>query len=350
MTTSKQHPLDVTFLRPAPWYQTAEGKSILRILLFVTLAVIIAILDSGCGEIQEAIDDYTSKTITISHTIYDQTAERSSRSQVIIEQLVAQNGVPKTPGLTDVSEMMDPIAVSQIADGMVWFYFKAQIDNLGDTAAEVNLVLIPNSLEESPIVIGTVSLAARQNLSIKLPADLGAGATSVHLRIKEAVGLLDENLSLVPVILVEGGDSRGVLVESLSLAATPVYWRSKELGDASLSSYEEYFDGVHDTELTGTVTNLSEYQAEILIYLAIGDDDDLSDNLVAEYVLEPGEVISGEDMLVENAEDQMENAIEQAIKGKIVTVEFVIVSVQPVYVETDELKIKAKIDVSADLF
>jgi len=350
MTTSKRHPLDVSFLRPAPWYHTSEGKSILRILLFVTLAVLIAILDSGCGDIQEAIEDYTSRTISISHTIYDQTAERSGRSQEMVEQAVVRAGTPQSPGLIDLSEMLDPIAVSQMEMGEVWFYFKADVYNQGGVAADLKLILIPNSLDDSPITVGTIALAPYERLSIERPADFGAAAATVNQRIKEAVALLDEELNLLPVLVLQGGNAQGVLVEDLVLAASPVYWRSKELGNTSLSSYEEYFDGVHDTKLTGTVTNLSDYPAEIRIYLAVEDDEDLADNLVAEYILEAGETIAGEDMLVDDAKNQMEEAIEDAIKGKMVNVDFVIVSAQPVNVKTDELKIKAQIDVRADLF
>lgn len=303
---------------------------------------------AGCGEIEDMIEGATARTITAHQTVHNTTSERSPRSVAIADDIVMTNGQTRSLGAISLDEMTDPLEVSRMGIGSVFFYLRLAVRNRGNSAARLELSIAPNGTNQTAIVVAIYNLSAGQTLIVDEPLTTKFGAT-LHRNLKMIYDQLDDNLVIAPSLRVTGGDSSGVEIAQIKVAATPTYWRSEDYQSGKYEGYKDNIDGIHDAKLTGQMTNLSDGAAEVRIYVSVGDAIDLENDLIAQYVLQPGETVQGEDMLLEGGGERIKQTFKDAIDGDMARYDLSIVSAEPIAVDSDSLQLEIKIDVKVDI-
>ncbi|HPM76466.1 MAG TPA: hypothetical protein PK961_05190 [bacterium] len=307
-----------------------------------------ALMLVGCGEIEEMIEGATERTITAYQTVHNTTSERSPRSVAIAEDIIMTSGQTRPLGTVSLEEMTDPLEVSRLGIGTVFFYLRLAVHNRGNSAARLELSIAPNGANQTATVVAIFNLAAGQTLIVDEPSATQFGA-ALHRNLTTVYDQLDDNLVIAPSLRVTGGDSSGIEIAQIKVAATPTYWRSENYQSGKYEGYKDNIDGIHDASLTGQMTNLGAGAAEVRIYVSVGDVIDSENDLIAHAVLQPGETIQGEDMLLEGGGERIKQTFKDAIDGDLARYDLSIVSAESIAIDSDSLQLEIKIDVKVDI-
>ncbi|HPQ70702.1 MAG TPA: hypothetical protein PKW95_16375 [bacterium] len=315
--------------------------------VFLSLIIMGALLISGCGEIEEMIEEATERTVTIERTVLDNTKERDVKSVVVAESLELRYGT-QPAGAVNVEKLADRIEVSRLGLNDVRFYLEGQLRNKNSNPALVRISIIPNNSGE-PIQIGSVTLAGKEELYLHSLEDMDQSYETIHERLKSALHQLDTRYLINPVVQVEGDTDNGVAIYWLKLGAMPVYWMNEVMPSRSLSSYKDNLREIQDATLAGSITNHGEGYALVRLFLGTNEEVDPENDLIAEAMLAPGETRTGLEILVDGGAKKIKSAIKALINGNGLNRNFVIVSDTPLEVEGDNLAIKAKLVVGLDI-
>jgi hypothetical protein len=313
-------------------------------VLFAALLLLV----SGCGAIDDMIQDATRRTISISSTIHDSTTDRDVKSAVVMKNISVTGGNVQLVAPVSVEGLSERIDVARLGLADVQFFLRGQIRNETGQTAIVTIGAAPEGKPDDAITLATVTLGPWRGLVLDTPADLGSAADAVDAALAAVLFKLDDTYSVFTAVKVDGTGA-SVTVDSLKLAALPVYWKTDALEESSLESYKKHIEDIKDVTLAGTVTNRGAGFAQVNIFLT-EEEDPLTTTLVATATLAPGETIAGYDMMIDEAGGLIEDAFWGVVDGKRFDVDFVILSPDPFTVESDRLRIEASIVVSASVF
>lgn len=319
-------------------------------ILVLSVLFLAAAWLSGCSAIEDMINDQTARTLDLSQQIQNKTAERSPHHATIVENLTIMSGQTITAPAVSAADLDEAIGVASGDLADTFFFLAARVRNLGSTAAKVDVALIPNDASGTAVYIAPIYVGANQTLDIDLQDPFITGADVINDRIVQVVSQLDENYLLVPVVALQGGSGAGVVVDQLKITALPTYLRHEDLSETSIGDYSNHIDRIYDTKLLGSITNLGAASAQIRMLLTEGEGDDAVSTLVAEAVLDPGQTITAEEMLVEGGNELIEKGLEAVVDGDTVFYDYAMVSLDDLVVKSNDLRVETKVDVSANIF
>jgi len=322
----------------------------MRNLLSLIIVSVFILCLAGCDDIKQMIEDSTLRTIMVYQDIHNSTNERNYRSVNVAENFLLTNGQIKSMGEVSVEELGDPIEVARLGIGATKFFVGVSLHNRSNYPATVNLSLIPNGQTGSPVDICSIPLEPGETLEYDRPTVWDGSMEPLHQALKSVFDVLDDNLIVFPAVQVTGGGPEGVQIDRIELCALPTYWDHEKLSADAVSGYGNFVDRVYDPKILGTITNEGTDWVDVRFYLSEGDTIDLVNDLLGEAYLAPGQTINGEDLLLDGADDKIVDGFNKVIDGKLMNYDYTIVCVQPIKVNSDHLRIEAKVDVKANIF
>jgi hypothetical protein len=306
---------------------------------------------SGCGDIEEMIEEATQQNITVTRTIHNSNSERDIKTATVMEAVSVAPGQAMAAGAASVDKLSERIEVSRLGLGEVRFFVRGHIRNLADTPALVTLSAIPNNNAAlGEVNIGTITLLPGEDLRLENPSDMDQNSDSIHENMAAIFHNLDNDYTVNPVVEVQCAGNGGVIVDWVKFIALPTYWRTGELSPGGLMSYKKNVERIYDAGLEGSVKNTGDYLAEVLVYISDGKEIDPENDLIGHAFLEPGEKAEGFEILQSGGATKIKNAFKNMVNGQAMVYDFVVVSEQPLKVKSRNLRIKAKLTVQADIF
>lgn len=311
----------------------------IMILLIVTLFLV-----SGC-DLEDTIEDLTSRDMTVTQTIYDGTTERSQRTAVLAENFVVTAGDSKQASVVDLDETTDNIVCYSNNVDPAEVYISAKISALSSKDVSLDIYLVDLETEDKSM-IGSLYVPGGQSEIISKNTGFNNSTDSVKQKLYDFFSQHPSISSTRLLVKASGNSGASAQVEWMDLETSPAYRDVQQIGSSLLESYSDNIKSIGKVSMSGSIENLGEEEFRFL--LVVGDNEggvNFSESGIADGYIQPGESIGINDLLVENGLARLKGAIKQALDGHILEGNIFLLSTHKIEADINKLKIKTRITV-----
>ncbi len=321
------------------------GETMLKRRIILLLVIGIFAL-SGCS-IEEALEDLTTRDITLSQTVYDGSPQGTIGRAILAEDVsVAADSKTHTikSDLMDIAENitcfienMEPVEI----------VLNGKITNPSNSDVRVNLALVrsQNSLANQ-FDLGGIWIGAKSSKEIQQNLGLDLSVDVVKERLMEFFAEDTGDFMTSLLVKVEGKNGAGVMINWLDIDASPVYHSFRPLDGAIVSGISGNVKSINSVSITGNIENLG--IDDVHFVMVIGETEtgpDFENGLVCDGWIAPGQSAGAQSLLVEGGLARIKDALHNALDGVSLENNIYLMSEQDVVAEIDNLKIKSKVTV-----
>ena len=316
--------------------------------LFILLLLVTSVMLAGCN-IEEQIENLTNRDITLTHTVYNGDPARSEREALLGESIEIYSGE------TYVSE---PIALEEIADHLLLYtnditplqmLLRGQFANQSNSPMYLTLMLAPaNDVQNysRQIVLAEMYVAPKSEAQVMNNVGFQVTAEQVDANLFDFFSANPDMNDVVFIAQAAPGQGGAVVIQEMKLVGTPVYRRNEPLGSSWISSYSGNVKAIGGVSVSGWVTNYGEFPFKFILTAGRDEADiALSEMIVAEGWVQPGETIAVTEMLVDGGLAQLKESMEKALENKEVTGNIFLVSDNQIDANIKRLQIAIELTV-----
>jgi len=318
------------------------------LFLFTLLAIHI----SGCGDIGNMIENATERDVNFTKTVHDGVVKKDVAVAPMVQDEVLSNQNEPIVDAFDLTNIVDPIDLSKEHLPGALFYFYGRMINNADQNVEVEIALYNNKTDQLEPVMN-VYLAPHQTLNFTHPHDLSDKPRNVHKIIvsklrtlgKDKDGLYTGGFQLT----LYADCPASVQVPYLGLANLPLHRKTESFDSSAYHQYSDYFLGVKESFLNGSVQNDSDFPMTVELYISKDGRIEGDANLVATATLGAKQFIYGKGMMLSDGEAKLADGIKEMIEGTNVFFEYIIIADDAFTATGFNLEIEAAIKVGYDI-
>lgn len=319
---------------------------------FALIMLAVALALTGCGEVADLLDGTVEKSVTLNRVFHDGISERNVQHALIVEAVRVSGGQAIPTGLVSLETLADRIDIDQSGEADVQFFVEGHLRNKSALAAQLTIFAISESDPAlAPREVGSITLAAGETRELTGADELDQTPEEIDARLRELFATLGANFQLTPIIQVTGGDQEGVAVDWIFFSSMPAYRHTEEMFDpAEVGQYRKNIKSIDKVRLTGTIANDGANLAEVRLYLSSQAVPNPETDLVAQATIMPNEQIYGEDLLLADGAKIITERLKNVLDGGDAFYTLVIVSRDPLKVQSDRLQLAIQVTAEREIF
>jgi hypothetical protein len=319
------------------------------------LSVIGLFLLSGCSSIDEAIEDLTTRKVTVSHVVFDGTPQKETLSEGVVESEVINAGDTVARTIENLGDFVDSLDcfTSDLAPALV--SLSGKITNSTDYGTTVIISIGPSGSIDDPgkwAELGSVYVGAGESLLFEESSGLNEKAEKVdnnlftffsdHPEIQQ--NPLDNGADLF--ISVDGPDQSRVQVKFINFTANPVFRIERPMSSDMIGGYSKRVKSIGSVALTGQVKNYGSTEVRFMLVISEYDSEvNFATGLVADGFIDPGETRQVSAMVVDGGLPRIKNAMYDMLDGDLISGNIYLLSDTTVHADVHSLKIESKLTV-----
>ncbi|MBZ0271529.1 hypothetical protein K8I61_05805 [bacterium] len=310
-------------------------------ILFLTMAAVLIAI-TGCGELQEAIDDLRTQNVDFYHGIYNGQPVRGPMTLDLVDDALAGGPAPVVANEVFVGTMAENLLAQATGLSEVEMAVSGTVVNYAGAPGRVHVYFAPNKNPSATqaVLIGTVPLDAGETRYLMGSVGFEQAPDEVTSQIASYFADNDTNPVFYVILYTEGVNADSVQVANLRLDASPAFGRVVHIPAEFAQVARDNFQRVVSTSVTGMFRNNGD--STVHIVWAVGSDDpNVDGNLIIETWLEPGRSIkAGDALVVPDGLRRLRTQIENLMDGENLQGNLVVTSSTDVDVDIDDLKVE----------
>jgi hypothetical protein len=326
-----------------------------RAVWIMILSVIGLFLTTGCSSIEDAIEDMTTRKITVSHVVYNGTPEQDAEIDAVMENSVVYSGETIASPIRNLEEFTSSFEtyLSDLAPTLI--SLTGKISNSTEAGANVMIAIGPWGTIDDPsqwVDLGSMYIGAGESLVFEGNKGLTEPAEQVDANLYTFLSAHPEiaqdpgNNGAELFFTVSGNGDARVQVEFLRLTSTPVYKNVRPLSSSMIGGYSNRVKDISSVSLTGQVANNGITDMRFLLVISdYGESVNFETGLVADGFVSPGETANVSDLVVEGGLSRIKNAMYNLLDGDLLDGNIYLLSDATVNADVDDLEIESKITV-----
>lgn len=278
--------------------------------LLMLIAAMMMLVLTGC-DIEEAIEDLTSRKITVNHTVFDGESEGVRSTSTLAENVVVRSGIGGSTIEADLDNIFNSLICYSAGLEPVTLALSGKVIN--QTSGGVTLWLAlgaTDETEDEAVTIGSIFVPGGQSVTFKGNREFEESSQQIQQRLAE---FFADHPGIPSVVLYGSGygsNDTSVRIEWIDLSAAPVYRILQPL----LSGYSGHVRSVDAVSLHGSVQNNSD--TEMRFILAIGENLDsvnFATGTVADGFVAPGENVDVRELVVQDGLARVKHELNQIL-------------------------------------